>query len=75
MLLKHYMETGAYELLKVAKERVTCIPLKTRRTGMNLYFDVTRVYMVVAHSFATFGGSYIMVLIKNYLEKKLQIKK
>ena len=68
------METGAYELLKVAKERITCIPLKTRRTGMNLYFDVTRAYMVVAYTFATFGGSY-MLLIKNYLEKKLRIKK
>jgi hypothetical protein len=26
--------------------------------GSELYFDATRVYMVVPHSFATFGDSY-----------------
>ena len=75
--MKHFMETycriiwaaeggkGAYNLHAIKIQF-------TRRTGMNLYFDVTRAYMVVAHSFATFGGSY-MLLIKNYLEKKLQL--
>ena len=35
--------------------------------GLNLYFNGTRAYMVVAHAFAAFSGSYILGIIGLYM--------
>ena len=34
---------------------------------LNLYFDGTQAYMVVAHSFATFGGIYAPGVVETTL--------